>query len=203
MKLIRPYVEIYDFKNCGHTISEKLEELETIPATDERMRISFIKKNLLNPDIPVRLQAKLVVDKETAAELAMHRLYDYALENPLYCAYRECEHDSELTFVIPECLSSYRSAGFNIWEDQMKQAERAYYDLLNFGLQAGEAKVVLPSYLKVEFQLTGTLVEWRRFFMFYEFHNTYRYSMRAMNAISLLFNDMKAKIPYVFDDIDI
>jgi len=100
--------------------------------------------------------------------------------------------------VIRPCFLNPNTDGWNLWEEGCLAAEQAYFNLLNYGCTAQEARSVLPNSLKTEVVMTADIREWRHFLKL-------RCSKAAhpqMREVALKLLDMvHAKIPVLFDDI--
>ena len=143
---------------------------------------------------------KFVVDRGISHELVRHRLASFAQESTRYCNYSKDDFGSEITFIIPEYLE-YKSEGWNIWKESMKQAEDAYFKMLDFGLSPQQARAVLPNSLKTEVVMTANLREWRHFFKLRALGTTGKPHPQMLEVTVPLLEDMKNLIPVVFDDL--
>ena len=86
-------------------------------------------------------------------------LGDICLENVVI---RVRELECEITVVRP-CTFADTDSPYRIWKRSCKNAEVAYFDLLNEGCSPQEARSVLPNSLKTEVVMTADLREWRHF----------------------------------------
>ena len=143
---------------------------------------------------------KFVVDRGISHELVRHRLASFAQESTRYCNYSKDDFGSEITFIIPDYLE-YKSEGWNIWKESMKQAEDAYFKMLDFGLSPQQARAVLPNSLKTEVVMTANLREWRHFFKLRALGTTGKPHPQMLEVAVPLLEDMKNLIPVVFDDL--
>lgn len=108
------------------------------------------------------LSVKFVCDRGVSHEIVRHRLASYCQESTRYCNYSKDDFQSEITVIEPSYLDK-SAAGYRIWERSCKNAETAYFDLLDFGCSPQEARAVLPNSLKTEIVMTADLREWRHF----------------------------------------
>lgn len=146
------------------------------------------------------ITVKFVVDRGISHELVRHRLASFAQESTRYCNYSKDDFGSEITFIIPDYLE-YKSEGWNIWKESMKQAEDAYFKMLDFGLSPQQARAVLPNSLKTEVVMTANLREWRHFFKLRALGTTGKPHPQMLEVAVPLLEDMKNLIPVVFDDL--
>lgn len=99
-----------------------------------------------------------ICDRGVTHELVRHRLVAYSQESTRYCNYGKEKHGKEITVIEPPGLN--RDAR-TFWYLAMKNAEEAYFDLLNENCPPQIARAVLPNSLKTEIVTTCNLREWR------------------------------------------
>lgn len=142
---------------------------------------------------------KFICDRGVSHEIVRHRLASYCQESTRYCNYSKGQFNGEITVIEP-CYLDEHSAGYGVWKEACTQAEKAYFDLLNIGLTAQEARAVLPNSLKTEICMTANIREWRHFLQL-------RCSAAAhpqMREIATqLLKAIREKIPVLFDDISL
>lgn len=110
----------------------------------------------------------------------------------MYCNYSKDKFGNELTFIIPYWTNipegqSYwhdgigyrvgadirnqnfgyikKSSNYNTFLYALENAEKSYLLLLNEGWTPQQARSVLPNSLKTELVMTGTLEQWKGFFV--------------------------------------
>lgn len=208
MQAIKPYTQIYkDFD--GQKVLQKIEaaartcyksEGKIQEGSAAKMVASLIKSGHEAMLEHASVTVKFVVDRGISHELVRHRLASFAQESTRYCNYSKDDFGSEITFIIPEYLE-YKSEGWNIWKDSMKQAEDAYFKMLDFGLSPQQARAVLPNSLKTEVVMTANLREWRHFFKLRALGTTGKPHPQMLEVAVPLLEDMKNLIPVVFDDL--
>lgn len=99
------------------------------------------------------------------------RVFSFAQESTRYCNYSKDKFGKECTFIIPS-WKDYPEGSYNptnnlqygdfIWA--LSNCEKTYFDLLNQGWIAQQARAVLPNSLKTELIMTGTIAQWEGFF---------------------------------------
>lgn len=208
MQAIKAYTQIYnDFD--GQKILEKIEKVARTCYKSEgkiqegsaaKMVASLIKSGHEAMLEHASVTVKFVVDRGISHELVRHRLASFAQESTRYCNYSKDDFGSEITFIIPDYLE-YKSEGWNIWKESMKQAEDAYFKMLDFGLSPQQARAVLPNSLKTEVVMTANLREWRHFFKLRALGTTGKPHPQMLEVAVPLLEDMKNLIPVVFDDL--
>lgn len=208
MQAIKAYTQIYnDFD--GQKMLEKIEQVARTCYKSEgkiqegsaaKMVASLIRSGHEAMLEHASVTVKFVVDRGISHELVRHRLASFAQESTRYCNYSKDDFGSEITFIIPEYLE-YKSEGWNIWKESMKQAEDAYFKMLDFGLSPQQARAVLPNSLKTEVVMTANLREWRHFFKLRALGTTGKPHPQMLEVTVPLLEDMKNLIPVVFDDL--
>ncbi len=143
-----------------------------------------------------QLSVKFIVDRGISHEIVRHRLFSFAQESTRYCNYSKDKFGNEIKVISPgDCLDPVT---YHIWHETCMVAEHAYFGLLANGAKPEIARGVLPTSLATEIVVTGNIREWRHFFRL-------RCDSRAhpqMVSISRkLLDDLKSKIPVLFDDI--
>lgn len=208
MQAIKPYTQIYkDFD--GQKVLQKIEAAaRTCYKSEGKIQEGSAAKlvaGLIKSGHEAMLEhasvtVKFVVDRGISHELVRHRLASFAQESTRYCNYSKDDFGSEITFIIPDYLE-YKSEGWNIWKESMKQAEDAYFKMLDFGLSPQQARTVLPNSLKTEVVMTANLREWRHFFKLRALGTTGKPHPQMLEVAVPLLEDMKNLIPVVFDDL--
>lgn len=208
MQAIKPYTQIYkDFD--GQKMLQKIEAAaRTCYKSEGKIQEGSAAKlvaGLIKSGHEAMLEhasvtVKFVVDRGISHELVRHRLASFAQESTRYCNYSKDDFGSEITFIIPDYLE-YKSEDWNIWKESMKQAEDAYFKMLDFGLSPQQARAVLPNSLKTEVVMTANLREWRHFFKLRALGTTGKPHPQMLEVAVPLLEDMKNLIPVVFDDL--
>ena len=143
------------------------------------------------------ITVKFVVDRGVSHEIVRHRLAAYCQESTRYCNYSKDGFGRQVTFIQPNFLDR-GTRGWELWVLACEQAEKAYFDLLNWGCSPQEARAVLPNSLKTEVVMTANLREWRHFFKL----RTAPAAHPQMREVTIpLLRRMQELIPVVFDDI--
>lgn len=210
MKAIKPYTQIYCVELNGQQMLEKIESIaRTCYKSEGKIKEGSAAKMvraLIRNGHEAMLEhcsmtVKFVVDRGVSHELVRHRMASFAQESTRYCNYSKDDFDSEITFIIPEFVV-YGTDGFKIWKEQMKSAEKAYFDMLNWGFSPQEARSVLPNSLKTEVVMTANLREWRHFFKLGAAGVTGTPHPQMLEVAVPLLENMKKLVPVVFDDIE-
>ena len=138
---------------------------------------------------------------QRALESVRHRMASYCQESTRYCNYGKGKFGEEITVIKP-CFWDENTLGEKVkmdcWRIAMRDAEDAYFALLDEGCTPQEARSVLPNSLKTEVVMTANIREWRHFLKL-------RCSPAAhpqMREVALILLDkVHWLIPVCFDDI--
>lgn len=106
---------------------------------------------------------RFIVDRGVSHEIVRHRPASYCQESTRYCNYAKGDFGGEITVIQPRFFQ-FGTPLWNTWIEACTLAEQRYFDLLNEGATAQEARTVLPNSLKTELIMTATLAEWLHFF---------------------------------------
>ncbi len=137
------------------------------------------------------------VDRGVSHEIVRHRLASYSQSSTRYCNYSNKRFNSEITVIRP-CFLEKGSVPWYEWVLAMEHAETAYFNLLEQGCTAQEARSVLPNSLKTELVMTANLREWRHFLKV----RTARDAHPQMREVTVpLLKYLQEQIPMVFDDV--
>ena len=209
MRIIRPYF-IIETPIDGENILKLIEKAgRTAYKTEDKITAdsgkTFIKKILDMGHESViehyNITVRIICDRGITHEIVRHRIASYTQESTRYCNYSAGKFGGEITIIKPCFWNSDNEADkkkYEIWEKAMKEAEKAYLELINLGASPQEARSVLPNSLKTEILMTMNLREWRHFLKL-RTSNTSHPQMREI-ARPLL-DEFKKQVPVIFDDI--
>lgn len=206
MKLIEAYHEILTPIN-----GKELKELEQIARvcyksenliTEDGKSAENLISNLIKRGHEAMLEhkslsVKFVCDRAISHELVRHRVASFAQESQRYCNYSKDKFNAEITFIQPWWLHE-GDKGYSDFVKACQSAEDAYFDLLNEGWYAENARGVLPNAVKTEIVVTANYREWRHILNLrcdVAAHVDMRHLMTA------LCQELQQKIPIIFDDI--
>lgn len=183
--------------------------------------ISFIKKWGIDANHQTILEAvdltvEFIIDRGVSHELVRHRLTSPMQESTRYCNYSKDKYDGHITFIIPNWLQNTIKEGIYMsvfpgeklstdsaaqrWGLSMFESEDNYLYLTNIcKWPAQQARSVLPNSLKTNVNVKANIREWRDIL-------TKRTSTAAhpqmREVMCPLLDELKAKIPIIFDDIN-
>ena len=206
MKEIRPSFEIMDDID-GAKILQKLERCgrvcykseDKITEGSAEKSIGMILKSghesVLEHE---KLTVKFICDRGVTHEIVRHRIASYSQESTRYCNYSKDKFGNELTFIRP-CFWADDSEEYAVWKQAMEEIEKTYVKLISLGAKPEEARSILPNSLKTEIVCTMNLREWRHFFRL----RTAERAHPQIREISVaLLDELKKRIPVIFDDIN-
>ena len=205
MKIISPDFEIlslvdgrailHDIERCGRVCYKSEDKITETSA--QAFVGNIIQRGHEAVLEHASVTVKFVVDRGVSHEIVRHRLAAYCQESTRYCNYSKDGFGGQVTFIQPNFLDR-GTRGWELWVLACEQAEKAYFDLLNWGCSPQEARAVLPNSLKTEVVMTANLREWRHFFKL----RTAPAAHPQMREVTIpLLRRMQELIPVVFDDI--
>ena len=205
MKIINPSFEIlspvdgqailHDIERCGRVCYKSEDKITETSA--QAFVGNIIKRGHEAVLEHASVTVKFTVDRGVSHEIVRHRLAAYCQESTRYCNYSKDGFGRQVTFIQPHFLDR-GTRGWELWVLACEQAEKAYFDLLNWGCSPQEARAVLPNSLKTEVVMTANLREWRHFFKL----RTAPAAHPQMREVTIpLLRRMQELIPVVFDDI--
>ena len=111
----------------------------------------------------IRQTVRFVVDRGVSHEFVRHRVMSFAQESTRYCNYADDRFGGEITVIEP-CYLTPHTAFYETWKLSCAMAEMEYFAMLDMGLQAQEARAILPHSTKADLVMTGILSQWDHFF---------------------------------------
>lgn len=206
MKEIRPSFEIMDDID-GAKILQKLErcgrvcyksEDKIAEGSAEKFIGMILKSGHESVLEHEKLTVKFICDRGVTHEIVRHRIASYSQESTRYCNYSKDKFGNELTFIRP-CFWADDSEEYAVWKQAMEEIEKTYVKLISLGAKPEEARSILPNSLKTEIVCTMNLREWRHFFRL----RTAERAHPQIREISVaLLDELKKRIPVIFDDIN-
>lgn len=207
MKIIEPKVELINPPTYRELLSTVEAAGRTCYKSEDKITPdsaeTFIRNLIKREHESVLEHGHITVcftcDRGVTHEIVRHRIAAYSQESTRYCNYSGEKFGSEITVVRPSTIGS-ADVTYPVWKQACVAAEKAYFDLLNEGCTAQEARSVLPNSLKTELVMTANMREWRHFLKL-------RSSMAAhpdMRSIAyILLNLLKNRYPVFFEDFQV
>lgn len=162
----------------------------------ERLVSHMLSRGHESPIEHFSVSVRIISDRGVSHEWVRHRIASYSQESTRYCNYSQAKFGNELTFIKPY-FADEGAPLYEAWADAMREAEKAYFDMLNKGAKPEDARSVLPNSLKTEFICTMNLREWRHFFAL----RCAEAAHPAMREISIpLREEFRNLIPVVFEE---
>lgn len=205
MKVISPYIEILTpidgavilkhLEQCGRVCYKSEDKI-----TDESC-VKFIKGIIDRGHEAVlehyNISVRIVCDRGVTHEIVRHRLASYCQESTRYCNYTKDKFGNEITVIEP-CFFEKDSREYFIWKRSMERAEIAYFDLLDNGCTAQQARDVLPNSLKTEIVMTANIREWRHFL---KLRCSSAAHPQMQQVAKMILDEFYRSMPTLFDDV--
>ena len=170
MKLIQPGIEIINAPDYTAML-EKIERIGRVcyksegkikDGSAEEFIRGIIKRGHGSVIEHESISVKVICDRGVSHEIVRHRIASYSQESTRYCNYSDDKFNGEITVIEP-CFLEKGTDGWESWFTGCLCAEKAYFDMLEWGCTPQEARSVLPNSLKTEIVMTMNLREWRHF----------------------------------------
>ena len=114
------------------------------------------------------------------------------------CNYSKDKFGNEIKVIEPEDLLPRDSTDYNIWWMSCKNSEDAYMAMLSNNVKPEIARNVLPLSTATEIIMTANIREWRSVM---RLRTSSRAHPQMRSIMRKLLDDLKSKIPVLFDDI--
>ena len=141
-------------------------------------------------------------DRGVTHELVRHRMASFAQESTRYCNYFKERQGGQVTFIRPffyanpaDGESSYR---YSLWLSAMRQAEKAYFDLLEAGSSPQQARSVLPNSTK---SIIVVQMNFRELLHFFELRCDPKAHPQMRQIAIPMYRYCKEKYPTIFSDL--
>ena len=145
------------------------------------------------------LSVRFTCDRGVSHEIVRHRLAAYCQESTRYCNYSGDKFGGEISVIKP-CFLAENTPAWEQWKWACEVAEKVYFQMLNWGCKAQEARSVLPNSLKTEVVMTANLREWRHFLRL----RTSPDADTDMQVVAkMLCHILKDRYPVFFEDIGV
>ena len=205
MKIIKPGFEFMTPID-GQAIMEHLEQCGRVcyksegkiaEGSAEKFLANIVKRGHEAVLEHYSFTVKFIVDRGVSHEIVRHRLASYCQESTRYCNYSKDSFGSEITVIEPLFLAT-GIKGWRHWAESCMEAERAYFELLDWGCTPQEARAVLPTSLKTEVVMTANIREWRHFLRL----RTSPAAHPQIREVTVpLLHELQRLVPVLFDDI--
>lgn len=205
MKLIEPEVFVEDYD--GKEIMRRIERACRICYRSEDKITDTSYKNLLKNCINrghesvlehEKISVKLVGDIGTYKDLTRHRIASFSVESTRYCNYGKDKFGNELKFMKPVHIEE-GTKEYQIWEECMKNVEKAYIEMSNLGAFPDQLRMLLPHSTASEYALTANIREWRHILSLRCSSHTHPAIRQLLIPLLLKF---KEDMPELFDEVE-
>ena len=174
----------------------------------------ILKRGHLSVIEHVGFSVMFISNRGFSHEQVRHRIASFSQESTRFCNYSTDKFGNEIQCIdltdslktygihqkenrefTPEEITNIMSIFVSAWDD----AQAWYNDLIDEGVQAQFARNVLPIGLKTSIAVTCNLREWREIFT----QRTAKVAHPQMKELMRpLLEEIKRKIPIIFDDIE-
>ena len=206
MKLIDPSIEILSpidgkaimklLEKAGRTCY-KSEDLITDNSCDKFVG-AILSKHHESVIEHVSITVKFIGSRSMSHQLVRHRIASYSQESQRYCNYTRNKFGGDIIFIKPIKYDGWDFNTQGLFDGALSIAETHYQELIAAGLQAQDARDVLPNACKTEVVATMNLRSWRHFFKM-------RTDVHAQDEIRFLANQLlaefKKELPIIFGDL--
>lgn len=145
-----------------------------------------------------KITVKIIGSRAMSHQLVRHRIASYSQESQRYCNYTRDKFGDDIVFIKP---IKYNTWNVNVqgWFDKsLEDAEKTYNLLIFGGMQAQDARAVLPNACKTEIVVTMNLSAWRHFIK----TRTDTHAQDEIRFITnLLLVEFKKDLPIIFGDL--
>jgi thymidylate synthase (FAD) len=209
MKIIKPSYNIEDKIN-GNEILQKIERAGRTCYKSEKEITAYSAKKFVRMLIETKhesvlehekISVRIICDRGLSHEIVRHRIASYSQESTRYCNYSKKKFGNEIVIIDPVFWKSKSPEDvekYTLWKKSMEVSEKLYMRLIELGATPQEARSVLPNSLKTELVMTMNLREWRHFF---KVRTSYAAHPQMREIFRPLLEELKKKIPVIFDDI--
>lgn len=137
-----------------------------------------------------RTTVKFITSIGIAREFIRHRVFSFSNESTRYCNYNRDKFNNEITFISTYWLDNCSPISKDLYITGLRKSEKTYLNLIDEGLQAQQAREVLPLCTKSELVMTGFNKDWKRFF---ELRDTKKAHPDAAILVHSLHEEFKQK----------
>lgn len=207
MRIIEPSVEILTpldaetvykhLERCGRVCYKS--EGKTAPGSAEK----FLKRIVMSGHESVlehfSVTFKVICDRAVSHQIVRHRIASYSQESQRYCNYTKEGFGRSVTFIRPAWIEKHAEL-YGVWQNACRNAEDAYFCLIDSGCAPQQSRAVLPNCTKTEIVCTMNIRELRHFLKL----RTSKAADPAIREVAkMLLSKTKEAIPVLFDDIEV
>ena len=146
------------------------------------------------------MTVRFTVDRGISHEIVRHRIASFAQSSTRYCNYSNANFGHEITVIKPFFLEE-GTVAYETWKKAMVNCETAYFEMLQEGCTAQEARSVLPNSLMTEIVVTANMREWRNIFKLRAAGTTGAPHPQMREVMVPLLKQCQELMPELFDDI--
>ena len=210
MKIVKPW-HIIETPINGEEVIRHIEECaRTCYKSEHKISDFENSKNLVRNVIKrghestiehFNITVRFLTSRGVTHELVRHRIASFSESSTRYCNFSDERFGNQIEVIEPFYSDNqviYTDL-YNEWFNLCSEAELAYFKMLELS-SPQIARSVLPNCLSAEIVVTANLREWRKIFQL----RTAKDAHPEMRALMIpLLNELKEKIPVIFDDIGV
>jgi thymidylate synthase (FAD) len=145
------------------------------------------------------LSILFVNDRGVSHEEVRHRIASFSQESTRFINYTKENKGGECTFIDIKPHLINPAVSFDIWFNTMLYCENSYKLMIDAGEKPEIARSVLPNSLKTEIVISANMREWRTIF---KQRTSSKAHPQMRELMCPLLDELKTKIPVIFDDIN-
>lgn len=136
---------------------------------------------------------KIICSRACSHQLVRHRVFSFSQESQRYCSYNGEKFGHSVSFIMPiiDDVKKFTVQEKELIEGKYKyilsKIEEEYFQLIELGVRAEDARAVLPNATATTIVMTGTTADWEGFFLL-------RCDSHAQKEIRDIANLIKEKI---------
>ena len=150
------------------------------------------------------ITVRVTCDRGVTHEIVRHRIASYSQESTRYCNYTNDKFSNQISCIDIATGFEYDlndendRKKYEIWNNAMNAAEQYYFQMIEAGAKAEEARSILPNSLKTEIVMTMNLREWRHFIRLRASHRAHPHIREITDMIRKEFAE---RYPVFFEDL--
>ena len=169
----------YENIDSGSMFYPYLQELYPYIFTEEPLAIKNNKTKVINPDdlsefhrdFHKNVTFKITCSRSCSHQFVRHRVLIFSQESQRYCNYTNEKFGKSINFILPEIddvktfTDEEKESIYNLLIKNFENTETEYFALIANGVRAEDARCILPNATATTLMVTGTINDWKHFFI--------------------------------------
>lgn len=144
------------------------------------------------------ISVKVVCSRACLAQWTRHRLFSYSVQSQRFVNFKQTRHGGNVKFIRPVDYDTYTTEQKFIYDESCETMEKLYFKRLDVGFKPEKARGVLGADSATEMVVSGNLRCWVDFLK----KRTQKNAQDEVRFLAIkLLNELRSKIPVIFDDI--